>query len=168
MEIWKTIPNFQNYQVSNYGRVWSNKTNKVLTKIICANGYQKVNLYKNKTVFQRYVHRLVVSSFYDTDDFENKEVDHINHKTTDNRLSNLRICTSQQNSYNRQISKNNTSGYRGVSYNKIRKTRPWQASIYMYGKRKHLGFFTTKEEASQAYEEKAKEIHGEFYYQADE
>lgn len=42
------------------------------------------------------------------------DVDHINGDTLDNRDCNLRICTRQQNMYNRKLSKNNTTGYKGI------------------------------------------------------
>lgn len=75
-------------------------------------------------------------------------IDHKNRNPLDNRLDNLRPCTVQQNSMNRSIQRNNTSGVTGVywsnTYNK------WIATIKINGKRKHLGYFKEKEDAIEA------------------
>ena len=57
---------------------------------------------------------------------------------------------------------NNTSGFKGVSFNKP--VNKYQALININGKRKHLGYFETAEEASKAYDTNAKQIHKDFYY----
>ena len=82
-------------------------------------------------------------------------IDHINHKTLDNRKSNLRICTKQENVWNSNVYSNNKSGCKGV-FKQDNKYIANYARIY-------LGTFDTYEEAKNAYEEKAKEIQGEFY-----
>ena len=66
-------------------------------------------------------------------------VDHINNDTTDNRKSNLRICTFQANCRNRRLSSNNTSGYTGVTW--IKKSSKWMAYIHVKDKYKNLGYF---------------------------
>ena len=96
-------------------------------------------------------------------------VDHVNGDTLDNRRSNLRVCSKGENGRNRKVaSKNNTSGFKGVSCRKkgpdmINEwSRPWQAYINHDKKRHHLGMFATAEEAARAYDAKALELHGEF------
>jgi hypothetical protein len=89
-----------------------------------------------------------------------KQVDHINHDTLDNRKCNLRVCTREQNNANQNISKNNTSGYKGVCWH-IRLNK-WQAKIGVNMKRITLGSFNTKEEAALAYNKGAKKYFGEF------
>ena len=74
-----------------------------------------------------------------------KGVDHFDHDTLNNRRSNLRLATVQQNAQNRQRSRNNSSGIDGVYWNK--KVNKWHVRIQVEGKRKHLGYFTEKEEA---------------------
>lgn len=71
-------------------------------------------------------------------------IDHINGNRWDNRKKNLRYATKQQNNINARISKTNTSGHKGVSFNK--KLQKWQAYINFNG-RIHLGFFEDKDEA---------------------
>ena len=68
-----------------------------------------------------YMHRLILNFP------EDKDIDHINHNTLDNRKSNLRIVTSSQNSMNQRIRKDNTSGYKGVTGYK--KNVKWGADI---------------------------------------
>ena len=72
-------------------------------------------------------------------------VDHINRDTLDNRKSNLRICTYQQNSFNKSIRVDNTSGIAGVSFYKINKK--WRAKIKYNNLTIHLGYFNDINEA---------------------
>ena len=86
------------------------------------------------------------------------QVDHINHDVFDNRRENLRICTSQQNAWNRK-SKKNESGYIGVSkYGKDR----YKARINDGQKQVYLGLFNDLISAAKAYDKKAKELRGDF------
>lgn len=90
----------------------------------------------------------------------NEQVDHINGDGLDNRKSNLRICNGSQNRCNKGKPKNNTSGYKGVTWHTPNKK--WVAQIAVNGKHSYIGSFKTKEEAAKAYNKKAKELHGEF------
>jgi hypothetical protein len=81
------------------------------------------------------------------------ETDHINRDKLDNRKSNLRITTRQQNGCNRILQSNNTSGYRGVTWNKDR--QKWQAQIKAYQKHYYLGLFNDKFDAAKAYNKAA-------------
>lgn len=83
------------------------------------------------------------------------EVDHKNGDALDNRRCNLRLCTHQQNMHNRKLSKNNTSGYKGISFRK--RSQKWYASINVF-----IGSYDTSEEAARAYDTKAIELFGEF------
>lgn len=78
-------------------------------------------------------------------------VDHVNRSKTDNRRSNLRICSIKENVRNAGLSKNSTSGINGVSYRKDRKR--WRAYITVNRKQLSLGNFKTKEEAQVARQE---------------
>lgn len=90
-------------------------------------------------------------------------VDHKNGNGLDNRRSNIRLCTSSQNAYNK-VQKNNTSGYKGVfkDHRNRRKYKIWWASITVNKIPINLGHFYTAEEASQAYKKAALKYHGEF------
>jgi hypothetical protein len=93
-------------------------------------------------------------------DFKFKKIDHINHNGLDNRRSNLRPCTSSQNHKNCKMHKNNISGLRGVSWNKFH--QKWMAFSYINYKQIHLGYFTNKNDAARAVDQKAIELFGKF------
>ena len=72
-------------------------------------------------------------------------VDHINHRVNDNRKENLRIVNSSQNAMNTKLPCSNSSGYKGVSWDKSR--NKWMASIKINGKSKNLGRFENLDDA---------------------
>ena len=88
-------------------------------------------------------------------------LDHKNRNTLDDRISNLRIATRIQNGYNSGIYKNNTSGYKGVSWHKSKKM--YGATITVDRKQIHLGYFATSVKAYAAYVKAAKKYHGKFF-----
>ena len=92
-------------------------------------------------------HRL--AWFYMTGAFPPDQIDHINRNKTDNRFVNLRTVTGSENQHNQGINRVNTSGYKGVSYQKC--CKKWYASIQFNNVQKNLGRFSTAEEASAAY-----------------
>lgn len=89
-----------------------------------------------------------------------KQIDHRNGDRSDNRWSNLRAATHQQNILNAKKARNNTSGYKGVSWHKA--AGKWSAYITLDGKKKHLGLHPTSEAAHAAYMAAAKAAQPEF------
>lgn len=74
------------------------------------------------------------------------------------RIENLRgFSNRSQVGFTRKVGINNTSGYTGVSFHTAAKK--WTAQIKINNKRIHLGIFTDKEEAQQAYCRAAKIYH---------
>jgi len=73
------------------------------------------------------------------------EIDHINHIRDDNKIENLRDITPRLNQLTKPISKNNTSGHKGIRWRKDRNI--WQAYSSVASKFKNLGHFISKEEA---------------------
>jgi hypothetical protein len=86
--------------------------------------------------------------------------DHINRHSLDNRRVNLRDSTVSQNMRNRVLP--NKYGLAGVSASKPHHAKPWRATIVENCKKRHLGYFATKEMAHAAYWEAAQAIAGEF------
>lgn len=86
-------------------------------------------------------------------------VDHINHNQLDNRKSNLRITTQSQNARNRRgPNKNNTSGYRNVTYI----DGMWHIQMYVNGKNIYFGKYADVHEAGKAAKQIREKIYGEF------
>ncbi len=77
-----------------------------------------------------------------------KGYDHIDRNTLNNRKSNFRLATQKQNSRNRSLPINNTSGVIGVSYDK--RHQKWKAYITVDGIRINIGTYTNKEDAIRA------------------
>ena len=104
-EIWKDIPNYEGYQVSNLGRVKSLERidalgrrvkEKILKPLITRNGYYLIGLYKNSIQKFYYVHRFVWEAFNGQIP-AGLQVNHINEVKTDNRLENLNLMTPKEN-----------------------------------------------------------------------
>lgn len=87
-------------------------------------------------------------------------IDHEDGDTANNRIRNLRDATRAQNMHNQGVRKGNTSGFKGVFWDKQNKT--WTAQIRTGGKRLRLGAHKTPEAAHAAYVAAAQEYHGEF------
>ena len=88
------------------------------------------------------------------------DVDHINGDRGDNRIGNLREATRSQNLGNAKVRSDNTSGFKGVAWERRRKL--WKSNITVEGRQRHLGYFDTAEEAHAAYCKAASIAFGEF------
>lgn len=86
------------------------------------------------------------------------DVDHINRNRLDNRRINLRLCTRSQNLRNQPRKHNNSSGFKGVHKHRDK----WTACIWSLGKYYYIGQYDNPVDAARAYNEKAKEILGEY------
>ncbi len=95
---------------------------------------------------------------YMTDEWPD-EVDHIDRRSLNDRWANLRSVTSSQNKINQRLRSDSTSGHKGVHFFKRRSQ--WRARIQLNGRERHLGYFTTFEEACEAYEAAAVSLHGD-------
>lgn len=120
---------------------------------ISSHGYVKRDEWNGKNRKVVYLHRYIL-------EINNTKslVDHVNGDKLDNRKSNLRLCNRSQNACNSKLSKNNSSGYKGVR----KKRKKWQAYFKFNGKQKSIGVFETKQEAALAYNKKVLAVFGEF------
>jgi hypothetical protein len=100
------------------------------------------------------MHRQIIGATNDV------QVDHVDLNGLNNRRENLRIATPQQNCFNRRKTRANTSGFKGVCWN--RKSRKWQAGIRINGRSVHLGLFETIDAAYNAYCKAANQHYGEY------
>jgi len=120
-------------------------------------GYARRSSYsepqKNKVVF---MHRLIAKTP------EGFETDHIDGDGLNNRRANLRNCSRIENARNVSLTLRNTSGYKGVSW--YAQCHKWQARIETNGQCFCLGLYDNAEDAARAYDEKARELFGEFAY----
>jgi len=101
-----------------------------------------------------YLHRIIAGA-------RNGEiVDHINGNTLDNRRSNLRIVTMQENAMNVGLRKDSKTGIKGVNWRKD--AHCWTAHIQYKKKKMHIGCYDNKEDAIAARLQKEEELYGEY------
>jgi len=113
-------------------------------------------------------HRVAWALFYGT--WPKHEIDHKNRVRHDNRLENLREASDLENTLNRVLP--NRHGIAGVNFDSRSKKNPYTARISYFDirsgkmKRKHLGCFSTAQEAHEVYDLAARMAYGEFYHGA--
>lgn len=99
-EIWKNVVGYENYKVSNFGRIKSLNYNKTkyakILKPDIRRGYLSVTLYKNRVRNRFQVHRLVAINFL-PNVYNLPCVNHIDGNKQNNRIDNLEWCTYKQN-----------------------------------------------------------------------
>ena len=88
------------------------------------------------------------------------DIDHINRDRADNRIENLRLATRNMNNGNTGVWKTNTSGYRGVSWEKAK--QKYECYIWKLDRKQHLGYFDCPVNAALRYNLEAKEYFGEY------
>ena len=88
---------------------------------------------------------------------DKREVDHKDHDGLNNQRYNLRVCTHQENDFNRKYQPH-SSKFKGVNLTKGK----YMARIKLNGKKLYIGLYENEIEAARAYDEKAKELHGEY------
>lgn len=110
---------------------------------ILKNGYARIS------VLGSYYPSHHLACLYMTGRFPSQFMDHIDGVRSNNRWSNLREATSAENNQNMPDRKDNTSGYRGVFWDKG--LNKWRAALQVSGKKLHLGVFQAAEEAFSAY-----------------
>lgn len=110
-------------------------------------GYHKGSANRNTRV---YMHQLIMGRR------RGYVIDHVNGNSLDNRRSNLRFCTRQQNAFNRLAK----SGHRGITWNK--QYQRWVARIQHQGRAHFIGKYTELQHGIIAYNAVAKVLYGEY------
>jgi len=107
-------------------------------------GYNRIHLFGRKFVAGRVAWLLTYGEWPES------SVDHINGDPGDDRLVNLRLADDSEQQWNKGLNRNNSSGVKGVSFNKRRAEAnlpPWETYITIAYKRVHLGFFEKMSDA---------------------
>jgi hypothetical protein len=161
VEEYKDIIDYEDaYQISNFGNVRNNKTGRILKPTEGkTDKYYYITLCKDGKQKNTKIHRLVAEYFVENP--ENKQyVDHIDNNKLNNLCSNLRWATKQENNRNKIIYSNNTSGFKGVVFDK--QYNKWQARTRVDGKSICFGCFDKIEDAVEARVKGVNKIFGEF------
>lgn len=147
------IPEFSDYQVSNFGNIKSFKKGKerILKAKTQTGGYAQVTLYKKGWGHQLTVHQIMGIVFFGVKSahgHKNKIIDHKNGIRNDNHLSNLQPLSHRENI---------TKAFKGKSSSKYTGVSPhphggYVARIRHNNKVKHIGYFMDEKEASEAYQ----------------
>jgi hypothetical protein len=148
---WITNKNKHGGQKDNCGNAYIDKK--------CGYKYWQITIRYNKKRYCMRCSRIVflLANGYLT---KGKEVDHIDCNTSNNNLENLREVTPSQNQHNRSINKNNTSGHKGVYWEKT--VKKWRVRIKLKRKNYDFGFYENLEEAVQVMTSERARLHGEF------
>lgn len=121
---------------------WCSSHDYAVTRIVGGNGEQMR------------MHRLVTKAR------EGDNVDHIDGNRSNNQKNNLRVCSHSENLYNSKRPIDNTSGYKGITWDKSRN----KFLVQLNAKKIHynLGRFSKLEDAIVAYKEASEKYHGNF------
>ena len=95
-EIWKEVPHWEEYLVSNYGRCYSKITNRIKSMDVNTSGYYRITFYKNKKHKTMFMHRVVALLFV-SGYFPKALVNHIDGNKQNNVASNLEWVTASDN-----------------------------------------------------------------------
>jgi hypothetical protein len=99
MEVWNPIQNYDNYEVSSFGRVKNKKTERIL-KHSCRGGYLSLGLTQNGKKLAISVHRLVANAFIENPE-DKPQVNHIDKNRSNNNIGNLEWSTALENNLHR-------------------------------------------------------------------
>ena len=139
-----------------------NKSNKkagsIAGRVKKDSGYRYITINKQECAAHRIAWLLVT-----TKDPYPYEIDHKDRNKGNNAFHNLRPATIRQNSSNRKIGSNNTSGHKSITYQSHQTSNPWVVCIHQQNRSHYVGSFPTLKMAIEARDKKGKELYGDFY-----
>lgn len=127
------------------GRYANKEAGSVYQDHSCDLKYRKIAIRKKFYAASRLA---MIVLGYTQEELADKEVDHIDGNPLNNRPDNLRLVVTRQNSMNRKIRKDNTSGYTGVVFYKP--AGMWKAQVSIGGAQVSRGYYKNKEDAAEA------------------
>ena len=96
VETFVEIEGFENYEISNLGKVRNIKSGRMLKPHLNHNGYLKHHLYRHDKQKELFLHRIIAIAFIDNPG-KKPQVNHIDENKLNNDLSNLEWCTAKEN-----------------------------------------------------------------------
>ena len=127
---------------------------------ITSSGYAWVTGIDRRLVGTRYLHRAIMERTLRRTLKRGELVDHIDGNPLNNRRSNLRLATHQQNTWNARGKRRKWSKYKGVSFSLDR--QKWSASITIDNRSHMIGRFNDESEAALSYDAAAIQVYGDF------
>ena len=115
------------------------------------NGYLRIEIYRGGKRYRYAAHRIAYLMYYGR---LPTMTDHINRVKDDNRIINLRECSRELNSINRPMQSNNTTGYRGVTWDRVK--NKYKAVL----SKRHVGYYSCKIDAAIAWNKAALNRYG--------
>ena len=142
------------------GDMWWIKSNSIRVKVGSPVSGKSVRGYKRAQINHIRYKAHDLAWLYMTGSFPENIIDHKDCNPENLQWDNLREATQQQNCANRSMSKNNTSGAKGVTWNK--KERRWYARVGVEGKRVTVGTFEDFFSAAASVRKFREKAHGAF------
>ena len=143
---------------------WRKKVSRKINVGDEAGTFRKTDSYRQIMINSQVhrTHRLVYLYHYG---YMPELIDHINQNPNDNRVDNLRPATRAENAYNSKLRPDNTSGVKGVTWDKAKKR--WVARVYADRTCVNLGRFIELADAITAVKAARRQHHGEFASEGD-
>ena len=113
---YKRIEGYENYIIFTTGKIYSQSKKIFIKKFLNNHNYYTVSLYNIKQKTFK-LHRLLALAFLPNPN-NLPTIDHIDINKQNNNLSNLRWASQKKQNINQNIRKDNTTGYKGITYRK--------------------------------------------------